>query len=261
MLDSTSGEVANRKTFDDYYDKPDWWFRWRYGTQIKRKSVLALLSNFDTDWSGKNIFELGFGSGDLLFSFPKSSRLIGVEISSTAILRASRLAKERGYSTFEFKKSEASGLISLASGSIDLAIASHVLEHVENLDKCLSEIFRILKPGGLLVVLIPLNERYPDANHVRILTSESCKVACMSQGFTFRQGFENDLLFYVVERMYWKNAGRRWSLIDNAARVLFNVLAAPLPFWLCRTLDRIVGLLTNLPARQAAMVFTIVGKR
>lgn len=39
--------------------------------------------------------------------------------------------------------------------SIDLFIASHVLEHVEDDIKALNEIFRILKPGGKAAIQIP----------------------------------------------------------------------------------------------------------
>ncbi len=44
----------------------------------------------------------------------------------------------------------------LASQSIDLVIASHVLEHVPNDIAALNEIFRILRLGGQAVLLVPL---------------------------------------------------------------------------------------------------------
>ena len=53
---------ANRQAYDDYYHKPDWWFRWRYDTQVKRKVCLALARRLRRRWDGASIFELGFGS-------------------------------------------------------------------------------------------------------------------------------------------------------------------------------------------------------
>ncbi|MGE5364375.1 MAG: class I SAM-dependent methyltransferase [Bacteroidota bacterium] len=44
----------------------------------------------------------------------------------------------------------------------DEVYASHVLEHLDNFHKTISELYRILKPGGILVVYAPffLNTKY-----------------------------------------------------------------------------------------------------
>jgi SAM-dependent methyltransferase len=46
---------------------------------------------------------------------------------------------------------------SQADGSYDWIVCSHVLEHVDD-KKALAELRRILKPGGLLIVMIPMVE-------------------------------------------------------------------------------------------------------
>lgn len=60
--------------------------------------------------------------------------------------------------------------------SFDLVIASHVLEHIKDDAKALSEIRRILKPGGIAVLPVPTTQvptvEYPaarpeEAGHVR----------------------------------------------------------------------------------------------
>src|SRR3990167_6477584 len=86
--------AANIETFDHYYDKPAWWFRWRYDTQVKRKTCLALIKNLKREWSKKRIFELGFGSGEVLCSFPTSCELYGAEISPTAVDKIGRRVSE-----------------------------------------------------------------------------------------------------------------------------------------------------------------------
>ncbi|MBT3069587.1 methyltransferase domain-containing protein [Rhodomicrobium sp. Az07] len=47
--------------------------------------------------------------------------------------------------------------IDLASSSLDTVICSHVLEHVDD-RKALAELFRILRPGGLCILMVPLVE-------------------------------------------------------------------------------------------------------
>lgn len=49
--------------------------------------------------------------------------------------------------------------IDIASGSIDLVIANHVLEHVADDGKALSELFRILAPGGYAVLQTPYSRK------------------------------------------------------------------------------------------------------
>jgi len=48
----------------------------------------------------------------------------------------------------------------------DMILCSHVLEHVEDDRKAMSEMFRVLKPGGLLVVLVPIKveQTFEDAS-------------------------------------------------------------------------------------------------
>lgn len=45
--------------------------------------------------------------------------------------------------------------LDFGNDSLDLVICNHVLEHVHHLEKALSEIFRCLKPGGLLIAQTP----------------------------------------------------------------------------------------------------------
>jgi ubiquinone/menaquinone biosynthesis C-methylase UbiE len=39
----------------------------------------------------------------------------------------------------------------------DMVIANHVLEHVQNDQQALNEIFRVLKPGGIAILQVPLS--------------------------------------------------------------------------------------------------------
>lgn len=46
--------------------------------------------------------------------------------------------------------------LGLATESIDLVIASHVLEHVDDDKAALEEVYRVLRPGGVAILLVPL---------------------------------------------------------------------------------------------------------
>ena len=49
--------------------------------------------------------------------------------------------------------------ITLAGGSVDMVIANHVLEHVDD-RAALAELFRVLRPGGQAVLTVPLIEGF-----------------------------------------------------------------------------------------------------
>jgi SAM-dependent methyltransferase len=46
----------------------------------------------------------------------------------------------------------------LPSESLDVILTAHVLEHVPDTDCALSEIYRVLKPGGVALVAVPVPE-------------------------------------------------------------------------------------------------------
>ena len=51
------------------------------------------------------------------------------------------------------------GNIPFPDSFFHMIITSHVLEHVPNITKCLNEIYRILKPGGVGFVAFPMNPK------------------------------------------------------------------------------------------------------
>lgn len=47
----------------------------------------------------------------------------------------------------------------IESASVDMLIANHVLEHVDDVDRALGEIFRVLKPGGHAILQTPYSTK------------------------------------------------------------------------------------------------------
>jgi len=57
--------------------------------------------------------------------------------------------------------SEATDLSLFATNTLDFVFSSHLLEHIQDAGQALSEWFRVLKPGGHLVLYLPHDELYP----------------------------------------------------------------------------------------------------
>lgn len=52
-------------------------------------------------------------------------------------------------------REDATILASVADGTVDEIFAGHLLEHVRNLRQCLRRWLQVLKPGGLVTVVVP----------------------------------------------------------------------------------------------------------
>ena len=245
-------EQANIGCYQDYYDKPQWWFRFRYDTQVKRKTCLYLLKRGGKSTQAQKVLELGFGSGALLFSFDRNSEISGVEISRTAILEAIKNAQRLGYKRFDFQPVAPEG-IQYEDCTFDIVVASHVLEHVRDDSELLREIHRVLKTDGIAVILVPINENYEDHNHVRSYTQESLVHQAQRCGFFTGDVLENETLFHLVETFYFENYNTRWRMLGPLVAAAFNFPLSTFPFFAYRVIDRAMISLGFKP-RQVGVV-------
>ena len=91
------------------------------------------------------VLDVGAGTGDFLLAAKKR----GWEVyGSEPNYGARTLASKKGVELEE----ETRGF---SSGSFDVITLWHVLEHVPNLEEQIEELYRLLKPDGLLVIAVP----------------------------------------------------------------------------------------------------------
>jgi SAM-dependent methyltransferase len=82
-------------------------------------------------------------------------------------------------------------------GSFDVVLASEILEHVPEADRAISELVRILAPGGILAVTVPrwlpericwaLSDEYHanEGGHIRIFKADQLQATIEANGMTF----------------------------------------------------------------------------
>lgn len=244
----------NIDLYDTYYQKPDWWFRFRYDTQIKRKTCLYLLRRVGQTLRNQKVLEIGFGSGAVLFSFDPSCEIYGLEISHSAIERANRKAGQLGYRSHRFDLVDGNSL-PYEDDCFDIVVASHVVEHVENDTELLCEIHRTLKNDGIALILIPINEKYDDPNHLHRYTSDEFLRIARAGFLTPVFKLENELLYHFVEKFYFEEYNKRWKLMGPLIAALFNFPTSVMPFRIYQTIDRLMMMLGRKP-RQLACVLT-----
>jgi 2-polyprenyl-6-hydroxyphenyl methylase/3-demethylubiquinone-9 3-methyltransferase len=97
-----------------------------------------------------NSLDIGCGGGIIAEDLAEfSATVTGVDISTASLETARKHAKENGLD-INYMESYAESL-PFADNSFELVTCCDVLEHVEDVDKAISEIERVLKPGGIFV--------------------------------------------------------------------------------------------------------------
>lgn len=97
-----------------------------------------------------NILEIGCGFGDLLIFLEQKYKTTGIDISKDAIYEAK---KKLNRTTLQILTAEE--INTFGKHSFDTVIACHVLEHLKNPQIVLDMINRLLKPGGILFIVMP----------------------------------------------------------------------------------------------------------
>lgn len=125
-----------------------------------------------------------------------------------------RKIKNWDYVTFDLKSPLASVKGDIKSMNFkddyfDLIICNHVLEHIDDDFKALKEIYRVLKPGGISILQVPMNINRVNTIEDRTVTSKKEREKLYGQydhvreyGLDFKErvekiGFEIELIDYV----------------------------------------------------------------
>lgn len=114
---------------------------------IALKNKLKLINSQGV--KGK-LLDIGAGTGDFL-AVAKSDgwQTVGIEPSA----KAKEIAIKKGVNF-------AQDLASLESNSYDIITMWHVLEHVPNLEEYISELKRLIKPSGTIIIAVPNFKSY-----------------------------------------------------------------------------------------------------
>lgn len=108
--------------------------------------------------NGDKILEAGCGPGyylNLLSKLGTAYKLYGVDVDESALALAKKIPN-----TKEVLKADLAKQLPFKVNYFDKAILSEVVEHIPDDKKAFREVYRVLKPGGKLVITVP-NINYP----------------------------------------------------------------------------------------------------
>lgn len=103
---------------------------------------------------GSRVLDIGCGDAGVIIAFAEAgAEVTGVEVDRKSLERGAVRAEEHGVRA-ELLASAAESL-PFPDASFDLVILDNVLEHVQDRERTLEEIHRVLRPDGLLYLVTP----------------------------------------------------------------------------------------------------------
>jgi len=127
---------------------------------------------------GETVLDLGSGAGFDCFlaaqRVGKSGRVMGVDMTPEMLEKARENADKGGYKNVEFRLGEIENL-PVADNKVDLIISNCVINLSPQKEKVFQEAYRVLKPGGRLMVSdIVLVEVLPESIQKSVAAYISC---------------------------------------------------------------------------------------
>jgi SAM-dependent methyltransferase len=133
----------------------------------------------------KSALDLGCGDGRLTAELD-AAELTAAEVSQVALARVRR--RLPGARVVEL---DPDAPLPFGDGEFDLVLCAETIEHVRDVQLLLSEVRRVLKPGGTLALTTPASRAlmrppHPLSPHLRFLTRRSLRELFSELGFELR---------------------------------------------------------------------------
>jgi ubiquinone/menaquinone biosynthesis C-methylase UbiE len=191
------------------------------------------------------LLDVGCGTGKNAETFAQFGEVYGVDFSSDAL----KFCKKRGLTNV--KKADVEKKIPYPTNTFDVITLLDVLEHIEEAPS-LKEIYRVLKPGGYLLVTVPAFKWLWSnwdvvLHHKRRYTVAMLEDSLQQQGFHIK--FSSYVYMFLVAPMYLVRLVKSLFSTGNEYQSDFQ-LSSPLintMFTLAANIDRKLMWLLRLP--------------
>lgn len=195
------------------------------------------------------VLDVGCGTGlNASILSEMGHTVVGIDLSPVAIEKFTALG-------FEGYVCDVAERLPFAEGRFDIVYASEVIEHVSDTESFLSELTRVLKPGGLLMLSTPNSAFWPfrlvgllgwtvsevqHPGHIRFFSRRSLTQAIRQAGFTDVRTSARHIYVLLSDRLAQPAAGlllgigfeREYRLKTGSYLWHFNRLAKRAsPFW------------------------------
>ena len=165
--------MSNQKEVNSYWEKEVCGTRRNNQTNHEKNNYNYIKNNrykvegfikkflFDESLKDKKLLEIGVGAGtDFIESLKEKAYCYGIDVTEAAILETKKNInygiKDKDYNLEFLEQSNAENL-PFDDNQFDIVYSWGVLHHAKNTMQCLSEAVRVLKPDGILKIMVYSN--------------------------------------------------------------------------------------------------------
>jgi len=131
---------------------------------------------------GDRILEVGVGTGINASLYPSNCHITGIDLSTSMLDKARERVARQGLRNIRLLEMDA-GALTFADDSFDIVYAPYLVSVVPDPVKVVTEMRRVCRPGGRIVIL----------NHFRSANPILSRVERAISPFTVHIGFKSDL--------------------------------------------------------------------
>lgn len=167
-----------------------WWF------SSRTRALTTVMKQFLPKKADLRLLDVGCGAGNMIHHLSYFGRVKGLEIDPRPV----KMAHQRGYDVDQF---DATQPMPFPGDSFDVVTALDVIEHNQDDLAILSDSYRLLKPGGYMIITVPalmwLWSHNDDINaHVRRYTAVELKQKLAQTGFVIRRVTYNNFFIFPL---------------------------------------------------------------
>jgi phosphatidylethanolamine/phosphatidyl-N-methylethanolamine N-methyltransferase len=118
-------------------------------TAVAQRATVAVLNKLPDG----RLLEVGVGTGITLPRYRKGHRITGIDLSPDMLVRAHKRVARLGLDQVEALHEMDAGHLTMADASYDAAVAMFVMTVVPDPQRVLSELIRVVRPGGRVVLV------------------------------------------------------------------------------------------------------------
>ncbi len=133
---------------------------------------------------GTKVLEVGVGTGLSLPAYPAHAHVTGVDLSEEMLAKANERIAASGWAHINVQPMNAEEL-NFPDGSFDLVTSFHVVSVVSNPRRMMSELTRVCRPGGRILII----------NHFRSAKPWIARMVDSAGSVTRHLGWRTDLRF------------------------------------------------------------------
>lgn len=226
------GEYAKMFELEDHY----WWFVGR------RRVALRLLEDAlknTSDASQSQVLDLGCGTGVVCRDMSSWAQPIGLDMSPLAL----SFSVKRGLKHLI----QADGVaLPLASDSVEGVIGLDIYEHIEDHVAAFRETYRVLKPGGVLVLSVPAFKSLWSQHDIALMHFRRYRRPEIGT-LLEEAGFQVEKLSYSVFFLF--PIVVIWRIVEKFKRGPAEASLVPVPEWANRALIALQDLEARIIAR------------